>query len=73
VISLERQLVKSSNINSIGYDKTNKSLEVEFNNGGIYKYCEVPNEIYISLMSAPSHGKYFNRYIKNVYSFKKVK
>jgi len=72
-ISLERKLVKSSNIKSIGYNGTNKCLEIEFNNGGIYEYCGVPNEIYVSLMSAPSHGKYFNQYIKNLYSFNKVK
>lgn len=69
---MERKLVKSSNIKSIGYSETNKLLEIEFNNGGIYDYYKVPKQIYDSLMCAVSHGKYFHQYIKKVYLFKKV-
>lgn len=69
---MERKPVKSSNMKSIGYNETNKNLEIEFNNGSIYEYYKVPKEIHISLMNAPSHGKYFNQYIKKTYAFKKV-
>lgn len=47
-------------------------MEVEFNNGSIYEYYKVPNEIYSSLMTASSHGKYLNLYIRKKYAFKKV-
>lgn len=69
---MKRKPVNSSNIKSIGYDGRNNCLEIEFNNGSIYEYSNVPNDIYLSLMSAPSHGKYFNQYIKKNYTFKKV-
>lgn len=69
---MERRPVKSSNIKSIGYSETDKCLEVEFINGGIYEYYKVPKESYVSLMGADSHGKYLNQFIKKVFVCKKV-
>lgn len=70
---MDRTLVKSSDITSIGYD-SNQNLEVEFHTGNIYQYQGVPMTIYNNLMSAKSHGSYFSRYIKNAnYKFKKIK
>lgn len=59
-----RQHVLSSNIDSIGYDSANQILEVKFLNGSIYQYYDVPEYLYVGLMSADSHGKYLNEYIK---------
>lgn len=59
-----RQHVSSSNIDSIGYDSANQILEVKFLNGSIYQYYDVPEYLYVGLMSADSHGKYLNEYIK---------
>lgn len=61
---MERQYVSSSNIASIGYDVDNMVLEVEFLNGSIYQYYDVPQIIYDGLMAADSHGKYLAAYIK---------
>ena len=61
---MERQYVSSSNIASIGYDADNIVLEVEFLNGSIYQYYDVPQIIYDGLMAADSHGKYLAAYIK---------
>jgi hypothetical protein len=70
---MDRTLVKSSDITSIGYD-SNQNLEVEFHTGNIYQYQGVPRTIYNNLMSAKSHGSYFCRYIKNAnYKFRKIK
>lgn len=68
-----REAVKSSNLKSVGYDKSAEILEIEFNNGGIYQYSKVPENIFNELMKAQSHGKYFIRSIKNKYPTKKVK
>lgn len=65
---MERQSVKSSNLASIGYDSENEILEVEFNNGGIYQYLDVPLSVYEELMDANSHGVYFSANIRNVYT-----
>ena len=47
-------------------------LELEFQNGGVYHYFEVPEAIYTELMSASSKGRYFNQNIRNVYRCKRV-
>jgi hypothetical protein len=41
---MERQLVQSSNVYSVGYDAEKRRLEVEFVNGGVYEYLDVPPE-----------------------------
>jgi hypothetical protein len=69
---MDRQNVRSSQIKSIGYSSTLKVLEIEFNSGGVYQYFDVPEELYKELMTAPSHGTYFSRNIKNKFVYKKL-
>ena len=61
---MTRISVSSSNLRSIGYDSISQTLEVEFHNGSIYQYSSVPSSVYEALMSASSHGSYFNQHIK---------
>lgn len=61
---MERHSVSSSNIRSIGYDASIARLEVEFLNGSIYEYFNVPQSLYVNLMSASSHGEYLDAYVK---------
>ena len=61
---MDRKYVLSSNIASIGYDSMSQILEVEFLNGAIYQYYDVPEALYDGLMAADSHGKYLNEFIK---------
>lgn len=69
---MERTPVSSSNIVSIGYNPQLSTLEIEFNNGRVYQYFDVPESVYGELMAAQSHGKYFNQQIKGVYRFAKI-
>lgn len=70
---MERVNVVSTNIRSIGYDASTMILEVEFNNGTVYQYYDVPEALYEGLMAADSHGKYLNEYIKKGgYSYARV-
>jgi|GEM_PF-698480 len=64
-VTIQRTPVTSSAIRSVGYDSARRILEIEFTGGSVYRYYEVPSDVYRGLMSAESHGKYFNRYIKN--------
>jgi len=59
--------VQSSNLISIGYDFSNMTLEVEFKNGRVYQYYDVPQAEHDGLMAAGSHGIYFNQNIRNAY------
>ena len=70
---MNRQSVSSSNLSSVGYDSSTSTLEVEFNSGSVYQYSNVPASVHSALMSASSHGQYFNANIKNSYSYRQVR
>lgn len=55
---------QSEAIKSFDYDADKKILKIEFNNGGIYKYLDVPESIYKGLKEAGSVGQYFNSNIR---------
>ena len=58
---------------SVGYDKATATLEVAFLGGGIYQYFEVPIDVHAGLMSASSHGTYFDVHVKQAgYRYAKV-
>lgn len=62
----------SSVISTIGYNKANATLSITFVSGMVYDYKNVPEEIYMTLISAGSKGIFFNKHIKGNYKFKKV-
>jgi hypothetical protein len=67
-----RQSVLSSNLRSVGYDPELKILEVEFQEGRVYSYKNVPNDIFEGLINAPSKGKFFAHYIRDRFSTKRL-
>ncbi len=69
---MNRIMVKSSNLVSVGYDSSTHVLEVEFQTGSIYRYYSVPEPIYQGLMIAPSKGEYLHDNILNQYKFVEV-
>jgi hypothetical protein len=70
---LERVLVDSSMIKSIGYEENSETLEVEFSRGTIYHYYKVPENFHSDLMSSESVGKEFSRVItKGGFKFKRM-
>lgn len=65
--------VESSQIKAIGHEGT--TLTVEFKNGSVYEYANVPPTLHQHLMGAESVGKFFSQYIKGneaAYPFTKV-
>jgi len=67
-ISLER----SSNLSRVRYDESTNTLEIEFHGGRVYQYFDVPAHVYEGLISADSHGTFFNEQIKGYYRFARV-
>ena len=68
---MERIPVSSSNLASVGYQ--DGILEVAFKSGSVYQYTGVPESVYEALMSAPSHGKFFAAFIRNIYPYRQVR
>lgn len=64
---MQRQNVSSSNLSSVGYDPHQMVLEIQFKDGSVYQYFGVPQSIYVSLINASSHGKYFHANVQNNY------
>ena len=69
---MERDTVSSSNIDSIGYDEESQTLEVEFKNGTLYQYFDVPEHIFNGLIGADSIGGYLAANIKGNYRYSRV-
>ena len=62
---MQREPIASSSIASVGYDEATKTLELEFHNGRIYQFFNIPPQMAAALKAAPSHGAYFNKYLRN--------
>ena len=69
---VERQPVKSVILRSVGYDASTKILEIEFQNGLVYQFLEVPPKVYKDLMSSGAIGKYFSEKIRPKFQTKQV-
>ena len=69
---MKRIPVSSSNVASVGYDLKTQTLEVEFQNGNVYQYFDVTQDVYDGLMSAESKGKFLNAQIKGCYRYARV-
>jgi len=69
---MQKLPIVSSNLSAIGHDPRMMVLEVEFKNGSVYQYSGVSSSVYDALVSADSHGNYFNTYIKDSYSCSQV-
>jgi hypothetical protein len=63
----------SSSISSVGYSPDSKTLEIEFNWGGIYQYHNVPENVYSRLLESESPGEFFEKHInKSGFEFEKI-
>jgi hypothetical protein len=69
---MERINLDSSNLESAGYDENSQTLEVEFKNGTLYQYFDVPESIYAGLITAESPGGYLAQSIKGVYRYSRA-
>lgn len=71
---MKRTQVASTHLASVGYDPAKHTLEIEFQNGRVYQYFNIPEEVYQALMAAESHGSYFNSYIREGgYAYRRVR
>ncbi|HEY4270433.1 MAG TPA: KTSC domain-containing protein [Candidatus Udaeobacter sp.] len=64
---IPRQPVNSTAIAKVGYSKRRHVLEVEFVNGALYRYLDVPVTVYRDLMSAESKARFYDSNIKGHY------
>jgi hypothetical protein len=57
-------------VRSVGW--SDGTLELEYVNGYVYQYFDVPQPTYAALLAAPSIGAYINKHIKPYYEFREI-
>src|SRR5437870_6625411 len=67
VSRIPREPVNSTAIAKVGYSKRRHMLEIEFVNGAVYRYLEVPIMIYRDLMFAESKARFYDSHIRGHY------
>lgn len=60
--------VESSNLKQVMWNAWG-ILSVEFINGSIYDYMDVPREVFDGLLSAESKGQYFKEHVKAAFPY----
>jgi hypothetical protein len=61
---MNRVAVTSASVASVGYDPVAAVLEIEFQNGRVYRYLHVPPQAHRLLLQADSIGEFVNKVIK---------
>lgn len=69
---MNRTPVTSSNVASIGFDDSSLTLEVEFNDGSVYQYFDVPEALYQEFMNASSKGKFLHDNIRHSFRYSRL-
>lgn len=64
---IPRQRVTSRGIVAIGYSHRRQILEIEFANGAIYRYLEVPASVHRELMARDSKARFYDESIRGQY------
>jgi hypothetical protein len=59
--------VQSSLLVSAAYQVSKSVLQLEFRDGAIYRYFDVPAAVYGDLLAADSKGSYFNKQIRGCF------
>ena len=70
---IRRHEVASSVLAAVSYDTGKRVLELEFHSGAIYRYLEVPEEIFNRLLAAESKGQFFGAAIRDKFRSERVK
>jgi hypothetical protein len=70
---IPRVRVDSSGLTSVGYSKRKHILELEFANGAVYRYLNVPPSVYRDLLAAESKARYYDQNIKRNYQSVRVR
>jgi hypothetical protein len=61
---IPRSRVDSTALFAIGYSRRLHALEVEFVNGAIYRYLNVPAHIYRDLVNATSKARFYDENVR---------
>jgi KTSC domain len=64
---IKREAVQSSALAAVGYSKRLHVLEIEFVNGAVYRYFDVPAPLHRGLLVAESKARFYDQNIRGKY------
>ena len=68
---------RSSTIHKIEYLEREKSLDIEFRSGNVYRYYKIPHRLWkvfkIHIECGGSAGSFFNDFIKKRFNWERVR
>lgn len=70
---MHRIALDSTTLASVLYSPDRCLLDLEFRNGAVYHFFDVPPPTYRELLKADSKGAYFNRNIRNRFRYQQVR
>jgi len=62
---------ESSAIARIAFDRARGVLAIEFEDGDVYDYFDVPESVHREMLAAPSKGGFFAAAIRGVYRYER--
>lgn len=70
---MERRKVSASKIRSVGYDERARLLEVEHNDGSVFQYSGVSQEMHRKMMASPSIVSFYQDRIEEEFSRRRMR
>jgi hypothetical protein len=70
--AVEWKAVNSSLFTAVAYRADARQLYLRFRDGNIYRYFDVPVQVYEAFLGAESTGRYFSRHIRNAFRYELV-
>ncbi len=72
-MTIERKPIRRGGIKSAGYDRSARTLEIEFDNGSIIQHTAVGEEIARRFLSSGSPASYYKDNIQEEFTIRRVK
>jgi hypothetical protein len=70
---MDRLAIESTNLASAAYSSERSLLEVEFRDGAVYQFFDVPAVCFEQLLASDSKGVFFNRNIRSHFRFQRLR
>lgn len=67
-----RRVIDSALIRPVGYSADDRTMEIEFTSGKIYRYRKVPPEVHRNLIAAQSPDGWFNEHVRDSFPTSEV-
>ena len=69
---MKRVSVPSSTLAAVAYSCQGSLLDLEFCDGSLYRFFEVPEDCFQQFMASDSKGRYFNNNIRNRFRYQQL-